>query len=281
MSVGLTVTEAKSGTLRSWVKRTFGAEGIVETKCDVGHAIAGVWRPGLYFDDEVSQGLAVTPFDLRLAEQVLLLLVQRLDELLHFVEPSATSLNVYSHKARELLILSCTEIENQWASYLKMAGIPAPTRGFTTNDYVRLVSPLRLGEYEVALPRYASVAPVRPFHGWLAAQPTKSLGWYDAYNKTKHDRSSHFASATISNCICAVAANLALFATRFGPFRLFNGAGTLPAYVNQLFSMTLINCEPDTFYAPKVLLPPNQRHDLICFNSRDLVQLWTVDSLVL
>ena len=280
VSTGLTTTEAKAGTLREWVDRTFGATDIVDVGHEVGHASKGVCRPGLYYDDEVLQGLEQSSFELRLAEQSLLLLVQRLDELLHFIEPTAESLSGYGHKARELLILACTEVENYWGSFLKMAGTTAPKNGFTTKDYVKLLSALRLEEYQITLPRYAAVSPMRPFLGWSAAKSTQSLPWYDAYNRTKHDRSSNFKDASLQNCILSVAASLVVFAVRFGPFRLFNGAGTLPAYFNQLFSMELRDCDPTTFYVPLVTLPPNQRADLICFGAKDLVQPWAVDPLI-
>jgi hypothetical protein len=286
ISAGLTATEGRSGsrssTLREWIDRSFGAVEVKEANCDVGHTIVGVWRPGLYFSEEVLQGLSATTFELRLAEQALLLLIQRLDELLHFVEPSPGTLRTHSHKARELLILACTEVENAWKSYLRVAGSASfGKRDFTTNDYVKLLGPLYLAEYQVLLPRYADVPPIRPFHDWSADQPTKSLPWYDAYNKTKHDRSSHFTDATLWNCLQSVAANLVLFSVRFGPFHLFHGGGTLAAYFNQLFTIELKDCSPESFYAPKVELPPNQRGDLICFNSQGLVEQRIVDPLKL
>lgn len=112
ISTGLTATEAKSGNLREWIDRTFGAVDVEEASCEVGHTVHGVWRPGLYLSDEILPGLSATTFDLRLAEQALLLLIQRLDELLHFIEPSPGTLETHSHKARELLILACMEVEN-------------------------------------------------------------------------------------------------------------------------------------------------------------------------
>ena len=280
ISTDLTATQAKSGNLREWIDRTFGAVEIEEASCDVGHTIHGVWRPGLFFSEEVLQGLSATTVELRLAEQALLLLIQRLDELLHFVEPSPVTLQTHSHKARELLIIACTEVENAWKSYLRIAGVVPPAKGdFATNDYVKLLGPLRLTDYQASLPRYADIPLIRPFRGWSAAQPTKSLTWYDAYNKTKHDRSSHFSQATLWNCLQAVAANLALFSVRFGPFHLFHGGGTLAAFFNQLFTIELQDCAPSSFYAPKLALPSNQRMDLICFGSQELVEPRIVDPL--
>jgi len=282
VSTGLTVTQAKSGTLGEWIDRTFGAIDVEPIHCDVGHTVHGVWRPGLYYSDEILQGLSATVYDLRVAEQALLLLIQRLDELLHFVEPSSSTLQTHSHKARELLILACTEVENAWMEYLRIANVATPARGdFRTNDYVKLLGPLHLTEYQISLPRYATVAPICPFDSWSVTAPTKSLPWYDAYNKTKHDRRSNFADATLWNCLQAVAANLVLFSVRFGPFPLFHGAGTLAAYFNQLFTIELRNCLPSSFYAPKLTLPSNQRGDLICFGSQELVEPRIVDPLTL
>lgn len=281
ISTGLTATERKAGTLRDWVERAFGAEEIEDTETDVGHSIEGVWRPGLFYDDEVLQALSTTNVELRYAEQALLLLVQRLDELLHFVEPSPNTLNTHSHKARELLILASTEIENYWKKYLQRAGVNPPQNGrFSTNDYVNLKSPLFLDEFQVSLPRYSDIPLIRPFLGWeRRPSPTKSLPWYNAYNKTKHDRGAHFAEASLWNCLQAVSANLVLFCVGFGPFRLFHGSGTLAALCNQLFSIELKDCRPASFYAPAVTLPPNQRNDLICFGSQELVEPRVVEPL--
>lgn len=282
ISPGLTVTEEKIGTLRDWVERTFGAKDIEDSEVDVGHTIEGVWRPGLYSTDELLQGLSATNADLRLAEQSLLLLINRLDELLHFIEPSLHNLKVHSHKTRELLILSCTEVENYWKNSLKLANINiSQSKTFTTNDYVKLKEPLFLDEFEVSLPRYSTIQPMRPFLNWKSAKPTGSLAWYDAYNKTKHDRSTHFAEATLWSCLQAVAANLVLFCVRFGPFHLFNGAGTLAAVFNQLFAIKLKDCRPTTFYTPSVALPTNQRNDLICFGANEIIQPRIVDPLSL
>lgn len=273
ISVGLTATERKSGELRDWAERAFGATEIQETSIEPGHTVQGVWRPGLFFDDEIMQGLVNTEVDLHLAEQGLLLLIQRLDDLLLFVEPCQRNLATYSHKARELLILACTEVENYWQHYMRLACV-TPTRGiaYNTGDYFQLSAPLFLGEYEVALGRYADVPAFRPFFGWNAAAPSQSLPWYDAYNKTKHDRTTNFEQATLEVCIQSVAAAIALFAVRFGPYRLFNGGGTLASLFNQSFSLCLRDCNPQSFYVPQIRLPYNARSDLICFNSRDIME---------
>ncbi len=279
---GLTVTQAKSGCLIDWINQTFGACKIEEGHHEVGHVVRGVWRPGLYYFDETLKGLSASTSDLRLAEQALSLLIQRLDELLLFIEPDPVTLKTHGHKTRELLILACTEVENNWTSYLHSTG-SVPSRGgqFTTNDYVKLLMPLHLREYQVSLTRYGKMAPFRPFLNWSSEAPSKSLNWYDAYNKTKHDRNTYFSEATLENCIQAVAANLILFSVRFGPFHVVEGGGTLAVIFKQLFAIDLEDCSPSSFYVPAVELPSNQRTDLICFNGRELIQQRIVDQLVL
>lgn len=256
--------EAKQGSLEDWVKNVFGADDILDVDLEVGHTIKGVWRPGLFFDTHMEQGLAFTAAQLRLAEQSLLLLVQRLDELLLFVEPSATTLSSFSHKARELLILACTECENYWQDYLREATHPpANSRTYTTNDYVRLLNQLHLAEFELSMPRYSNVGSVHPFDGWSASNPTQSLSWYDDYNKAKHDRTTHFSSATLFNCIKAVSGVIIMFSVRFGPYRLTTGSSTLASSINHLFSIALVNPQIKSFYVPLVKRPePTQLHTM-------------------
>jgi hypothetical protein len=251
ISPGLTISVGKNGTLLEWAKNAFGAEDIHPTILDVGQAVEGVWRPGLFFDANVLEGLAQTQSDLRLAEQRLLLLVQRLDEILLFVEPTAQSLETFSHKTRELLILACTAVEAQWKYYLLQGGLEPIGQGFRTNDYVKLKEPLHLDEFEISLPRYETVAPMRPFLAWDADAPTQSLPWYQNYNAAKHDALT-LSHATLISCIQAVAANVVMFCVRFGPHRLYGGGGMLSAAFNTTFAVTLRDCDVRSFYVPRL-----------------------------
>ena len=88
VSRGLTVTDKRDGSLFDWIKQTFGATEIEKSDLDVGATIWGTWRPGLFDYDELSQGLGWSNSELRFAEQSLLVLVQKLEELLLFVEPT-------------------------------------------------------------------------------------------------------------------------------------------------------------------------------------------------
>jgi hypothetical protein len=200
ISVGLTATEKKGDALDEWAIRVFGAEDISPALHPVGFTVSGVWRPGIYFNNEALQGLGNDESELRSAEQALRLLVERLDELLLYIEPSAHGLAAYSHKTRELLILACTELENSWKYYMSLT-CASPMNGgdLTTKDYVKLLKPLCLSEFEITMKPYSGVPTMRPFSGWDSNSPTKSLSWYDAYNKAKHGRTTHFSEAKLSN----------------------------------------------------------------------------------
>lgn len=267
ISTGLTAIQQKSGTLEDWVIKTFGAEEIKQLNVEVGHSIEGVWRPSLYYNSDTFQALNVTKTQMRLVEQALRLLIDRLDELFLYIEPDVNGLQTYSHKTRELLILASTEVENFWKHYMNKAGVtPMNARTYTTKDYVKLVEKLHLREYEFSLKTYSSIPPIAPFANWNSTNPTTSLNWYDAYNKTKHDRDSHFSEATLLNCINAVVANLVMYCVRFSPFPLFDQKNTFSSLINQHFDLQLINTVPENFYLHRIELPDNTRADLICYD---------------
>lgn len=277
VQVGITVTEEKTGSLHDWAVRVFGADDINNTNNPVGHTVRGVWRPGLYFFTETLAALDNSESEQRASEQSLRLLVERLDELLLYIEPSPRGLEAYSNKTRELLILACTEFEDSCMHYMPSASA-SPSRGhaFCTNDYVKLLKPLYLAEFEIKVKPYSAIAPIRPFGNWNAKAPTQSLSWYDAYNKTKHNRSSYFGEATLANCLSAIAANLCLFCVRFSPFPLLEGPGILSSLVNQMFDIRLQEFRPETAYIPLLELPPGLLGVLQHWDSRNQVQAWTV-----
>lgn len=281
VSPGLTATEKKQGKHQDWLTDKFGAEGTVELKHEVGTVTKGVWRPGLLYEDQIYQSLNTTKAEQRLAEQSLYILIHRLFELLLYIEPGVHGLNTYSLKTRELLILACTEIEAAWSYYLKISGVPIRSNGFNTNDYVKLATPLSLMDYQITLSAYPLIDPYRPFKDWQAARPTASLVWYDAYNKTKHDRAQHLDQATLQNCIEAVAANIALYCVRFSPYPLFTQSTPVSSLVQHLFDLELINCDPTTFYIPLVKLPVDHTDNLVCFDSTRLHAPWKRINLIL
>jgi hypothetical protein len=168
-----------------------------------------------------------------------------------YIEPSATGLSCFGHKTRELLILACTEVENQWRSLLQRANCARTSGGiYTTADYSRLIDKVYLEEFAISLRNGPVFKMVRPFSGWDPLRPTQSLPWYDAYNATKHDRDQHFDRATLDAALQAIAANLVLFSVRFGPLSLVNPSHVFAALVNQMFDIEMQGADRTSFYLP-------------------------------
>jgi hypothetical protein len=83
-------------------------------------------------------------------------------------------------------------------------------------DYKKIEQSHYLSQYEVKVPNWLGSAGIRsPFSAWASSG---SLGWYSAYNNTKHDRHLNFRQANFENLIDAVAGLSALLASQF----LFN-----------------------------------------------------------
>jgi len=271
ISVGLTVIQQRSGTLKDWVTNVFGAEDIQDLDNEIGHAIKNVWRPTLFYYTDTFQALNVSKEEMRLSENSLRLLAQKLDDIFLYIEPDNSSTNTYSHKTRELLILACTETENLWQSYMKQAARPPQnSRNYTTKDYVKLSDKLFLKDYEFSLRLYSNFPLIKPFENWDSTSPTASLEWYDAYNKTKHDRDKYFSQATLINCINAVVAALVMHCVKFSPFPMFEDKSIFSSIINQHFNAKFTKTNPTSFYIHRIELPTNTRNDLFIFDPREV-----------
>ena len=286
ISVGLTTIEGKAGysSLEEWVKQRFGAEEIKEMKYDVGHTIEGVWRPSLYFWEDTCSALKVNISKQVAQEQSIRLLVQELDELLFYIDPSTEGLESYSHKTRELLILSCTEVENQWHTFFQRSNFsPLNERFFTTNDYVKLLGRLYLNDYFVKLRAGSYQAKIVPFLLWDSANPTTSLTWYDAYNKTKHDRYINFNQAKLKYVIDSIAANIILYAVQYSPLALINNTTVFSATINQMFYIGMENVDICSFYLPEIDTSIIERQDCFVCDAymEKLNKNWVVDPIIL
>lgn len=282
LSPGLTASEPKGQKdLSAWTQRVFGASNPEQLQHAPGEVVSCVWRPGLYYKTEIHQALAANEYMQRTAEQSLRILIEKLDEVLLYIEPSQTGLQTYSHKCRELLILACTEVENLWGQYMRIANVTPMSRIFTTNDYVRLLSPLYLQEYLIGCKLISNTYSVNPFKQWHQSSPTQSLPWYNAYNKTKHDREQHFSEATLENCIHGIAAVIVLFCVRYGPFSLIEGRSTLAGLFTQHFDISLTSPDPKSFYVPAFDPPTNIRNDLFCGSMQEHIRPWQSKPLVI
>ena len=133
------------------------------------------------------------------------LLCDDLNEIFTFVEPTENNSAVYSHRLRNLLIVAATEFEAQCVGVLTANNVQPLGSFFNTRDYVRLLPIFQLEKYRFGLSMFSKYSAFKPFEDWSVQNPTGSLPWYHAYNKTKHNRESNFDVATLDNAIQAVA----------------------------------------------------------------------------
>jgi hypothetical protein len=232
------------------IQKTFDAQNIAFSTNDVGSCIASVWRPGRTTYDDISVDVKLNE-NLRSDKQALLLLVTKLSEIFLTIEPTPNSLSTYGHKIRELHLLACMEVENYLKDYLN-EGMTAPPNRPTTNDYVKLASPLYLGEYNVDLLQFPDVPNIFPFRSWDKSEPTKSLTWYDNYNKSKHNRRENFGCSTLGSAIDSVAAVVVLFTVRYGMHQLTEKTDILSLQVSQIMRIFICNSDMTSWYVPKI-----------------------------
>jgi hypothetical protein len=81
-------------------------------------------------------------------------------------------------------------------------------------DYAKLVGPLHLEDWEVALSRHPDYPPFQPFAAWS----TGPLHWYQEHHGVKHDREALFPRATLENVLSALGAAYVLVCAQFGRF---------------------------------------------------------------
>jgi hypothetical protein len=144
----------------------------------------------------------------------LAVLAGQLDRIFQTVHPTERNMEAYGHDIRNLLILAATEVEAQSKGVLA-ANDYSKSRP-TMVDYVKLLKPMRLDEYEIGLPQYPWLPPVSPFAGWEPMNPSKSLPWHTAYNATKHDREGAFHAGTLKCAVAAVCACAVLIVAQYG-----------------------------------------------------------------
>ena len=145
-------------------------------------------------------------------------MADQLREILYCVHPDKSHLNVFGNRQRELLLLSCTEIESAWRSIFRenRSNPTAPLGRLSTNDYVRLKEPMRLDEWSVELVYFPQFGTLTPFLGWEAQRPTASIPWYDAYNCVKHDREGSISQGTLGHVVNAISALYIIILAQFG-----------------------------------------------------------------
>lgn len=199
--------------IKELIEKYYEFEIREKKKLDIGWKYKHIWKP--LMNIHIERELDITQSELFHAKRDLGILIQKLQEILLFIEPSEDGLKAYSHKIRELLFLACSDLESTFKKY-KFG------KNERMNNYIEILKFVDLTKYKISLVGYAKPYKCSPFEKWNEKEPAKSLDWYDAYNKIKHNREDNFHFATLENCINAIAANLIMFAVRFSPTTLYN-----------------------------------------------------------
>ena len=140
------------------------------------------------------------------------LLIQKdLAQLFEYVEPSDLGARAYSYRMHELLMRTCIEVEANFKAIFRANGYEP--RRFDINAYRKVNVSHHLSSYEVALPIWDGEDRIfKPFQPWANGKP---IGWYRAYNESKHDRHEAFKLANLHTLVTAVAGLLVLMTAQF------------------------------------------------------------------
>lgn len=143
-------------------------------------------------------------------------LVEMLKKIFSTVYPSSKNENSYGFDIRNLIILASTEFEVQIKGILKANNINSIGNNYTTKDYVKLKNELKLPSFSVSFRYYPELQSINPFESWDFDKPTKSLFWYDSYNRIKHDRESSFEESSLKVLINSISACFIILLAQYG-----------------------------------------------------------------
>jgi hypothetical protein len=147
------------------------------------------------------------------AQTQLLTLLRQMEEICRTIHPCDDNMNAYGHEIRNIIILSCTEVEMHWRGILSSNGISKKL--YNRNDYVKLEEAMRLSAYSVSMNHYPWLSSFLPFQAW-APNSTLTLEWYDAYNGVKHNRENEFHKASLRHAFQAICACAIMLHAEFG-----------------------------------------------------------------
>lgn len=177
-------------------------------------------------------------------------ILESLLDIFRTVEPELKNLDTYGNKIRELLIISCTEVEYLLQKFMTDNNKKSQSNYYTTNDYIWCLPILKLDEYSVSALFFPGLGSLKPFATWGSPATTKSLVWYDSYNKVKHDRGGSKDKATLSSLLNSIAAIHILLEAQYGKelfeynfqytFRTIFQTQSRPTWLLKDFSMPLL-----------------------------------------
>lgn len=233
-------------SLKRWVKEIFHDSNPEVSDYDPGTAYKRIWRPLACL---TSLKQSVETDKQTQAMIALRIQVERMEQIFQTVEPTGANIFCYGHRVRELLLLACMEVESSWKAVLRANEYKSSGR-LTTTDYVKLLPAMLLDCYTISLRSYPDFPAFSPFDGWDAAHPTQSLGWYAAYNRTKHDREENLNAAGLQQAIHAVGAVVVMLQAQFGPQGVDSGPVRSMFRVSSDYSR-----HPHSCYIPRLTRP--------------------------
>lgn len=142
-------------------------------------------------------------------------------KLFEYIEPSDRNLKTYSYRIHELFMRTCIEIEANFKAILKenifnptdRKGGLRPENKWNIHDYKKVNKTHHLSAYKIHVPIWDGTQSVyEPYKEWRGSV---ELSWYQAYNKSKHDRQIAFKEANLKNLINSIAGLLALLSSQF------------------------------------------------------------------
>jgi hypothetical protein len=194
-----------------------GQNPFQETALEPGQFYPRIYRPILQGPADILGYGSHPPLEtdvLSIARSQLTVLTGQLERICQTVQPTEKTFDTFGHDIRNLLILTCTEVESHWRGVLVKNGVK---EHYKTRDYVALRKPMKLDEYAISFAAYPWLPPLKPYEGWGSTDtPTQELKWYDAYNAVKHDRENQFERATLLRAFEAISACVIMMAAQFG-----------------------------------------------------------------
>jgi len=147
-----------------------------------------------------------------------LLIQEDLQKLFEYVEPCDENSNTISLRIQELLTRVCIEVEANFTAILNENKYSNTSNWNLKDDYCLIEFSHKLSSYKVKFPVWRGMNNTRkPFGNW-GTKPSLNwhvLDWYQAYNKSKHDRHLHFDKATFDTLLDSVSGLVILLSAQF------------------------------------------------------------------
>jgi hypothetical protein len=149
------------------------------------------------------------------------LLEKDLVRIFEYVEPTDRNKGTFSHRLYEILLRTCTEFETNCKrilsnnAYVKLDSKNRITDRWNIEDYWKINKSSKLSEYEVRVSTWSTPKIIKPFESWHSTSEYVPLGWYQAYNDVKHNRSDKFELANIENVVMAISGVLVVLFSQF------------------------------------------------------------------